>query len=221
MSHVLARSHLLRTARQLPSIRPHHHYFRASLRYCSNSEPFDAAIQTLQRQTLANYALFGSTGQPDVISVDRFVALCCASGGSSGGTMSTSEALSHLRALHDARLVAWNESDDLVHLRPSEVLCASQPPSPAVREQSSSLHSGSGALWRKRFWSTVAMYTAVQMAVMSYLVFVKYDWDVMEPASYFLTSLTAMLFFGYFLATRKDHGLAVVDKLLAHKLTRK
>eukprot|EP00760_Papus_ankaliazontas_P032317 PhM_4_TR5747/c0_g1_i1/m.103667/K20858/MCU; calcium uniporter protein, mitochondrial len=68
------------------------------------------------------------------------------------------------------------------------------------------------ATWWSKFWSAVAVASGTQMLVLCYLTFVVLDWDAMEPVCYFLTTATALVFFGFMLKYKREHGLQVWDE---------
>lgn len=154
--------------------------------------------------------------------------------------MTPPEATLYLDALHDARVVL--REGNTVFLRPADVLdkvhrAAGLPklsldlPSEAAQREAVqaelSIHKRNAvtaieraALWRKRFWSGVIVGSGTQMSFLAYLTFVAYDWDVMEPACYFVTCSTSLLFYLYFLLFRREQSLRQVDEnFLPVKLT--
>ena len=44
---------------------------------------------------------------------------------------------------------------------------------------------------------------SVQFGFLSYLVFLEYDWDIMEPVTYFVGYGTSILLFSYYILTRQ------------------
>lgn len=66
----------------------------------------------------------------------------------------------------------------------------------------------------KDFWAFVATCSGMQMLVLAYLTFQVFGWDVMEPASYFLTTATALCSYGYLLCFRREHSYTSVDDYL-------
>ena len=44
---------------------------------------------------------------------------------------------------------------------------------------------------------------SLQFGFLSYLVFFEYDWDIMEPVTYFVGTGTSILLFSYFILTRQ------------------
>eukprot|EP01012_Entosiphon_sulcatum_P027512 TRINITY_DN33160_c0_g1_i1.p1 TRINITY_DN33160_c0_g1~~TRINITY_DN33160_c0_g1_i1.p1 ORF type:complete len:258 (+),score=67.42 TRINITY_DN33160_c0_g1_i1:41-814(+) len=56
-----------------------------------------------------------------------------------------------------------------------------------------------------RFWAFSCGALGVQMAVLARLTFVDFDWDIMEPVTYFLTTGTATLCFAYFAFHRSEY----------------
>ena len=149
--------------------------------------------------------------------------------------MSQSELDSFLRVLHDARVVLMLD-ENTVHLRPQDAIndvhAAIGAPSlqdmpPQVVDEHAKLRAivdtherkSEGAIvrtarFRKRFWSSVALGSGVQMLGLSYLTFVQYDWDVMEPACFFVTAGTSIFFYLYLLLFRREHSLQAVDENL-------
>ncbi|KAG8345768.1 putative Mitochondrial calcium uniporter [Trypanosoma vivax] len=53
--------------------------------------------------------------------------------------------------------------------------------------------------WRRCVWASVLCFVAAELAIISRLTFFDFNWDVMEPITYFLGSGTSLLFFVYFL----------------------
>jgi hypothetical protein len=47
---------------------------------------------------------------------------------------------------------------------------------------------------------------SLQFGFLSYLVFWEYDWDIMEPVTYFVGYGTSLLLFTYFILTRQEYG---------------
>ena len=44
---------------------------------------------------------------------------------------------------------------------------------------------------------------SVQFGFLAYLVWWEYDWDIMEPVTYFVATGTSIVLFSYFLLTRQ------------------
>jgi hypothetical protein len=181
---------------------------------------FDPTTLLMRKQAHVRYALH--TSPYTVITTSGFVSLCRHATQTVEEQMTHSEAIDYLQKLHAARIVVFNAADDIVHLRPFQLLAhatttVTQGPiveafAAAVDAVLDAKKARKAAVWRRRFWSTVAVGSGTQMAVMSYLTFVAYDWDTMEPASYFLTSGTALGFFMYFVLLRREHTLTDVDR---------
>ncbi|EPY40142.1 hypothetical protein AGDE_03786 [Angomonas deanei] len=49
------------------------------------------------------------------------------------------------------------------------------------------------------------------MTVLAYLTFLVYGWDIMEPVTFFITSLTALASYMYFLYFNAEHTYEDVD----------
>lgn len=129
--------------------------------------------------------------------------------------------MSYLRELDAARVVVYNPSEDIVLLRPGAVVLRSAAAADCEGATASPLVSDTAASdavqYRRRFWSAVGVASGAQMAGMSYLTFQAFDWDTMEPASYFLGSVTSIVFYAYFVLYRREHSLTDVDKTLLPK----
>lgn len=175
-----------------------------------------------------------------VVSVPEFLGLCTSARDTPDAErMTAAEAETFLQTLHDCRVVL--RDGEQVFLRPAEVVqkvhtTLGIPPVdwalPKERAEQAALHSELStarqaveaavdkvAVQRKRFWSSVAVGSGAQMTLLSYLTFVAYDWDVMEPACYFVTCATSIVFYLYFLYYRREQSLAQVDEsLLPRKL---
>jgi hypothetical protein len=185
----------------------------------------DPSIVTMRKRAHVQYAI---THSPyTIVTTSGFVALCRGATNVGEEQMAHTEAVAHLKALHDAKLVVYNAADDIVHLRPSQLLAHAHMDTPlnpaatmaATAESNAAIEeifpitaATRAARWRRRFWSSIAVASGLQMATMSYLTFVQFDWDVMEPASYFLTSGTALGFFMYFVLLKREHTLTDVDR---------
>lgn len=168
-----------------------------------------------------------------VISTEEFTALATTGNAASvpDELMSTEEAKAFLDALNDSGCVIV--SGHSVFLRPEEVISAVyakvgvaplntiHPEEQArteelltrLREHDKGLTRAalSTALYRRRFWSGVAVASGLQMAIMAHLTFNVYGWDTMEPASYFLTTSTALACYLYFVIYKREHSYATVD----------
>lgn len=76
-------------------------------------------------------------------------------------------------------------------------------------------------MWRKRFWGATTLFSATQMFTLSYLTFIVYGWDVMEPICYFITTATALASCAYFLYFRKTHSYEHLDDAMLQYLLAK
>lgn len=138
--------------------------------------------------------------------------------------MSSEEATELLVAFHKARVVVSDE--DRVYVRPAEIINRIhqhlQVPQLSLstaehinfqRDQNAiSQVTEATSLWRKRFWSAIAVGSGVQMSVLSYLTFITFGWDIMEPVCYFVTCTTSIAFYVYFLLFRREQSLQQVDE---------
>ena len=192
------------------------------------------SLQILRRKVLVRHIV--ATSAQSFMYVDDFIRLCTTAANESTGhgsdSMSQVEAEQFLESLHNARIVIHVPSQNIVHLNPLMTLNRIQREmrlpaiNPCVAESKSldSIHEEieahekravpalrQTAIYRKRFWSAVALGSGLQMSAMSYLTFVAYGWDTMEPISFFLTAVTALVFYCYFIVFRREHSLAEVD----------
>ncbi len=60
-------------------------------------------------------------------------------------------------------------------------------------------------------------FSGAQLGIISRLTFFDFDWDLMEPVSYFVGQGTSLLFFAWMLAVGREHSYERCDKLLAEK----
>jgi hypothetical protein len=74
---------------------------------------------------------------------------------------------------------------------------------------------------RKLWWGMAAFYSGFQMYVMSRFTFVDFDWDIMEPVSFFLTTGTALVFFVWYLIQKKEHTYTRYDLTMLPRRLRK
>lgn len=70
------------------------------------------------------------------------------------------------------------------------------------------------AAWRRLVWGGMLFFVGAQMAVVSRLTFVEFDWDVMEPFTYFFGAATSILFFLYFVRHGRSHAYAEYDRTM-------
>ena len=68
-----------------------------------------------------------------------------------------------------------------------------------------------------RFWAAVAVGSAAQMLGLCYLTFVAFDWDLMEPVCYFVTTGTIIVFFAFMMRFKKEHSIRVWDTCVLPK----
>jgi len=156
---------------------------------------------------------------------------------------SRADALAYLQALHDATLVIWD--GHRVLLRPTDVarqvytklgirgragIFDDNDDIIDLNQNSTDINAAQNAaavavdrtaMFRRRFWSTVAVGSGLQMTALAYLTFVAYDWDVMEPACYFVTCATSIAFYVYFLVCRREQSLVQVDENVLPKKLQK
>jgi hypothetical protein len=195
----------------------------------------EAAVARMRKQAHVRYAL--ATTSHEVVTTSGFIALARGATSHVPEQMTHGEAVAYLRALHAAKLVVFNEADDVVHLRPADLLAeatgsavpgtsAAASASEAKAEEADAILATSAATkaarFRRRFWSAVAVGSGLQMTAMSYLTFVMYGWDDMEPPSYFLTTGTGLVFYAWFLFLRREHSYTDLDRtVLANKFAAK
>ena len=181
-----------------------------------------ADLTAIKKTAHANYAV--SRAKATVTSTSGFVRLVQGATAVASERMTHDEAMAHLKALHAVGAVVYNPAEDVVHLKPAALLteaCAAagvQPPvlgAPAAAEEPPVLEptvAAKAQRFRQRFWGAVAVGSGTQMTVLAYLTFVTFGWDVMEPASYFVTSFTSLFFYLYYLALKREHSLQDVDR---------
>eukprot|EP01064_Diplonema_japonicum_P033089 TRINITY_DN6441_c2_g2_i6.p2 TRINITY_DN6441_c2_g2~~TRINITY_DN6441_c2_g2_i6.p2 ORF type:complete len:232 (+),score=58.08 TRINITY_DN6441_c2_g2_i6:63-758(+) len=73
-------------------------------------------------------------------------------------------------------------------------------------------------VWRRKVWSRTAAYCGAQMWLFSRLTFVDFDWDIMEPISWFFVQGNAVLFFAFLWKYHKEHSLTVYDETVLSKV---
>jgi hypothetical protein len=195
-----------------------------------------AAIDSLKKKIHVRYALHAC--QKRVLSRSEYHTLCSSPSVPAEYRMTQSELDSFLIALHEARLVVMLDNDTL-HIRPLELVndvhaAVGAPPVtpglPQISDEQAKLRAAidsherkseaalvQTARFRKRFWSAVAVGSGTQMLGLSYLTFVHYDWDVMEPACFFVSAGTSIFFYLYQLLFRREHSLQAVDENLLPK----
>ena len=174
-------------------------------------------IASLRRMVLLRYLLHQQP--PKHLTLAQFCDVA-----RRAGMESHDEQKAALLKLHAARHVVYVEQHDIIHTDPEDVVrrcCDALGVSNSNVEQHSPVAANTEAaplvlsetsLWRKRFWGAVAAGGGAQIVLLSFLTFVKYDWDVMEPACYFLSTAWSLLFYLYFIVFRKEHTLRSVDE---------
>ena len=209
--------------------------FRRCLLRCN---PDDLVVTGLKKKLRVRYLV--DRCPVSTLTTDQFQRLCTKAVGStpSAELMTEDEAKQYLTVLHDARVVVVEGST--VYMRPVEAVNAVHnalgiTPLQTVKtvslEKQRALEKSvrtieeplrQTAVWRRRFWSGVAVASGTQMTVLAYLTFIQYDWDVMEPACYFVTCATSLFFYGYFLWFRREQSLTEIDEtVLPSVLTKK
>eukprot|EP00758_Cryptobia_borreli_P005600 Tbor_TRINITY_DN4930_c0_g1::TRINITY_DN4930_c0_g1_i1::g.9656::m.9656/K20858/MCU; calcium uniporter protein, mitochondrial len=157
-----------------------------------------------------------------------------------GGAMSSLQAREYLTVLAEAGEVILVGDD--VYLRPieviNEVFAEAGVPKPindmhpsdaeryrilcdSVKDNEVLLQGAAirAARHRQRIWSGVALVSGAQMALFAYLTFLKYDWDIMEPITYFVSLGTAIVFYLFCIVYKRHHSLYGVDEtFLSNKL---
>lgn len=74
---------------------------------------------------------------------------------------------------------------------------------------------------QRTFWAAMALLSGAQMTVLAYLTFQVYGWDVMEPVCFFVTAVTGLCSFAYFLRFRTESTFENVnDELLPRVLAK-
>lgn len=197
------------------------------------TESCAAALVSLKKKIRVRYAIQSSPKA--VLSRAEFISMCTSLKCPSDELMTAAEVSTFLDVLHGARVVLLLEGD-VVHLRPHEVVdhVHRAIDAPPLRFGTAAHHAElngvcaavdrhdkqaaaalvSVALRRKRFWSAVALGSGAQMCVLSYLTFVHFDWDVMEPACFFVSAGTSIFFYLYLVVFRREHSLQTVDENL-------
>lgn len=172
------------------------------------------------------------------MSEGAFINMCI-SAGSAGETMNEQEAKNFLQQLHEARIVIYSPAHQLVFLQPQKIVdtvhsklglapltsfrkdeiaqAADLEHSIARKDSKATSAFEKVAIWRRKFWTSVAIGSGTQMAVLAYLTFVKFDWDVMEPVSFFVTAFSAIFLYAYFLISKKELAYEDIDNKLLPK----
>ena len=68
-----------------------------------------------------------------------------------------------------------------------------------------------------RFWAVVALGMSSQMLLFAYWTFIVYDWDVMEPFTYFVSCGYMIALFFYFVHSRRVHTFTEMDRLVLRR----
>ncbi|RNF22124.1 uncharacterized protein Tco025E_03286 [Trypanosoma conorhini] len=161
-----------------------------------------------------------------LLTKKEFITLCTTNPyAPTNERMTTDEAEQHLERLQQAREVIL--MGGYVYIRPSDVVNVVnhrlQLPTltrgaPTYVQQSAtqqlvavSKAKKKGAVCSRDFWAMVSLLGATQMAILAYLTFLVYGWDVMEPVCYFVTTFTALCAFAYSLVWRRDCTFHVVE----------
>eukprot|EP00760_Papus_ankaliazontas_P014256 PhM_4_TR16008/c0_g1_i1/m.54630/K20858/MCU; calcium uniporter protein, mitochondrial len=191
----------------------------------------------MRKVAMYNYVRGNLRGlQLESIPETEFAKHCASAG------LTPSEATECLERFAEAGLVVCN--DGTVFLRPTKMighvhaamelnptrfdvaaalrseLEALQTELKDLEDQKAKLDAKAGAI-RKRWWGLAALLSGFQMYVMSRFTFVDFDWDIMEPVSFFLTTGTALIFFVWFLLKRTEHTYERFDLALLPSRQRK
>jgi hypothetical protein len=68
-----------------------------------------------------------------------------------------------------------------------------------------------------RFFAGSGAMLAIQMAVLGRFTFIDFDWDIMEPVTYFLTTGTATLMFAYYTFNKKEYSYPGLEQQLINR----
>lgn len=71
-----------------------------------------------------------------------------------------------------------------------------------------------------RFWAWISLGLSLQMLVFAYWTFIEYSWDVMEPFTYFVSCFYMILFFSYFVRTKRGYSFGEMDKIVLSRAVR-
>ncbi|KEG10884.1 hypothetical protein DQ04_03191080 [Trypanosoma grayi] len=164
-----------------------------------------------------------------VFTREEFIALCTSNPYVPiSERMTLREAEDFLQTLHRAREVIMVRG--CVYTKPSDVVDAVHIKAHlpkllhgthACSSQHVGTHSGSAATCapknvtcRRDFWAAISLISGSQMTLLAYLTFIVYDWDVMEPICYFVTTFTALSLYAYSLVFRRECSFNAVDNQL-------
>ncbi|KAH9597739.1 Calcium uniporter protein [Trypanosoma melophagium] len=184
-------------------------------------------MQHLKRKLRVRCAL--DCSHKNVLTKKEFIALCTTNPYTPPGErMTLSEASDYLEKLHRAREVIVLR--DFVYTNPSEVvntvymmlrLPTLRPEIPACVKKHTSENKYIADTFvqeevtrRRNFWATVSLLSGIQMSFLAYLTFIVYDWDVMEPVCYFITTFTALCVYAYSLLFRRECTFHSVENQL-------
>ncbi|ORC84156.1 uncharacterized protein TM35_000481170 [Trypanosoma theileri] len=183
-------------------------------------------MQILKRKLRVRCAL--DCSHKNVLTKDEFIVLCTTNPYTPPDErMTLSEASEYLEKLHRAREVIVLR--DFVYTKPSEVAntvyvmlrlptLRLETPSCVNKHASKSNVDATSVqdkeMRRRNFWATVSLLSGIQMSFLAYLTFIVYDWDVMEPVCYFVTTFTALCFYAYSLLFRRECTFHTVENQL-------
>eukprot|EP01061_Rhynchopus_euleeides_P013809 TRINITY_DN23989_c0_g1_i2.p1 TRINITY_DN23989_c0_g1~~TRINITY_DN23989_c0_g1_i2.p1 ORF type:complete len:230 (+),score=72.57 TRINITY_DN23989_c0_g1_i2:129-818(+) len=68
--------------------------------------------------------------------------------------------------------------------------------------------------WRRKVWSRVAAYCGAQMWLFARFTFVDFEWDIMEPISWFVAQGNAVLFFAFLWRYGTEHSYTKFDDVV-------
>ncbi len=69
-----------------------------------------------------------------------------------------------------------------------------------------------------RFYAWLALGLSAQLLLFAYWTFIVYSWDVMEPFTYFVGCFYMILFFGYFVMTRRGQNFGEMDRVILQRV---
>ena len=67
---------------------------------------------------------------------------------------------------------------------------------------------------RNTLWGSALAFSGLQLAMVSRLTFFDFDWDLMEPVSYFIGQATSLAFFTYMFKYGVEHSYDRADRKL-------
>ncbi|KAH8616569.1 putative Mitochondrial calcium uniporter [Trypanosoma vivax] len=185
---------------------------RTALFCCGTTE-----LQLLRKKTWARCAL--DCNYKKVLKTNEFLTLCQSNPyAPPSERMTADEAGKFLKALHAARQVVivgdhvYTDPSDVVnavHLRlqlptlvratsVAEGRAAAVSHGPRMTPPDDNTH-------RRSFWAVACLLSGAQMTILSYLTFVVYDWSVMEPVCYFVSSISSLCAMTYSAMCRRGY----------------